>query len=94
MTNIISFKVSSRSFTLPEILGIHQLCQTLKCNVYVHKNGATCKVKQLTKFVSIFLTTFQHDDFLVIVEGEEDANVIRKIIHCFFYKNRKLDDVI
>lgn len=79
MKQIVSWKVSSPSWTIGKIIEFYRLCQILKSDIYLCSNEITCDARDLSKLVSFILTS-KNQDILLIVEGK-DAPADQECIH-------------
>lgn len=79
MKQIVSWKVSSPSWTMGKIVEFYRLCQILKSDRYLCSKEITCDARDLSKLVSFMLTS-KNQDILLIVEGK-DAPVDQECIY-------------
>ncbi|GGE32406.1 hypothetical protein GCM10011391_08840 [Pullulanibacillus camelliae] len=92
MKNIVSFNFPIRDFTLEKLIDFYFICSQSGQNVYLYKDGKTCRIERMTELIAFTLTSVE-ERLLVVVEGEQAKDTLKRIIQKM-YVNRQDAHVI
>ncbi|GGH74050.1 phosphotransferase system HPr-like phosphotransfer protein [Pullulanibacillus pueri] len=87
MKNIVSFNFPIRDFTLEKLIDFYFICSSSDQNVYLYKDGKTCRIRRMTELIAFTLTS-EEDCVLIVVEGEQAKRTMKHLIQSLYVNRR------